>query len=79
MEGNQGAFKINKNNLKKRGAQSRGLTFLSLAYRSSGVSSPLVSALTFGPSLIPEQHTAHVTIHPHNGDTRPSTSLAIVT
>jgi hypothetical protein len=28
-------------------------TFLSFAYRSSGVSIPLVSALTLGPSLIP--------------------------
>lgn len=33
-------------------------TFLSFVYRSSGVSSPLVRALTLGPSLIPEDtHT----------------------
>ena len=31
-------------------------TFLSLAYRSSGVSIPLVSALTLGPSLIPLEY-----------------------
>lgn len=32
------------------------LTFLSFVYLSSGVSSPLVSALTFGPSLIPNKN-----------------------
>lgn len=40
-------------------------TFLSFVYRSSGVSSPLVSALTLGPSLIPEKNKKKIKTH-HN-------------
>lgn len=51
------------NNLQK---ENHLLTFFSLVYLSSGVSSPLVSALTLGPSLIPARNTGTSPFCRHN-------------